>query len=36
MNVDIILKMGDASVCDGGVNMRVHLVGSFTVTVLIS
>jgi len=26
VDVDIILKMCNASVCDGGINMRVHLV----------
>jgi hypothetical protein len=33
MDVDIILKMCDASVCDGGINM---LVGILTLSVLIS
>ena len=36
MDLDIILKMCDASVCDGGINMRVQLVGILTLSVLIS
>ena len=36
VTVDIILKMCDASVCDGGINMRVHLAGILTLSVLIS
>jgi hypothetical protein len=35
-NLDIILKIFDASVCDGGINMHVHLVGILTLSVLIS